>query len=128
MSGHGTTPPSEPTGTLFQERPTGALQRREEVMEEVVTPIEVRVGLTGDLVKIEAGPEARQALRRDALRSLHEALEAVRNAEEAMPAMDDAAVRAGLGYMASGLRQATTACDALWFLAPEYDDGEAVEE
>lgn len=96
-------------------------------MEAVVTPIEVRVG-GNENIKIEAGPEAREALRRDALRSLHEALTAIKDAEEQMPAMDDATVRASLEYLSQGLRQATQACEALWYLAPEYDDGEAVEE
>ncbi len=94
---------------------------------EIVTPIEVRIG-TGEDIKIEAGQAAREALRRDALRSLHDGLMGVKDAEEQMPAMDDATVRASLEYLSTGLRQATRACDALWYLAPEYDDGEPVDE
>lgn len=96
-------------------------------MEAVVTPIEVRIGL-GENVKIEAGQEARIALRRDALTSLQIALTAIKDAEEDMPAMDGATVRASLEYLGQGLDQAKRACDALWYLAPEYDDGEPVED
>lgn len=96
-------------------------------MEAVVTPVEVRVG-GNENIKIEAGPEARRALRGDALRSLHDALTAIKAAEEEMPAMDDATVRASLEYLSSGLRQATMASDALWYLAPENDDGEIEAE
>lgn len=95
-------------------------------MDVVVTPIEVRVG-GNENIKIEAGPEARDALRRDALLSLSDGIAAIKDAEEAMPAMDDATVRAHLESLSIGLRTATQACDALWYLAPEYDDGEPVE-
>lgn len=96
-------------------------------MEAVSTPIEVRVG-GNENIKIEAGPESRVALRRDALRALTDALEAIRYAESNMPAMDDATVRATLEELAIGLNQGIRACDALWYLAPEFDDGEAVAE
>lgn len=96
-------------------------------MEAVVTPIEVRIG-QGEDIKIEAGREARGALRRDALRFLHEALTAIKDAEEDMPAMDDPTVRSHLEALSQGLRQAVRSCDALWYLAPEYDDGQPVED
>jgi hypothetical protein len=97
-------------------------------METVVTPIEVWVGISAEKIKLEVGPEVRVALRREALRQLGMALEAVRDAEEGMPAMDDPTVRAQLEYLGPSLTSALTACDALWFLAPEYDDGEAPTE
>jgi hypothetical protein len=117
MDGNGT----KPGDSLFAGQNEGGK------MEAVITPIEVMVGGT-EKIKIEAGLESRIALRRDALRSLHDALGAIKTAEEIMPAMDDATVRAPLEDMATGLAQATRACDALWYLAPEYDDGEPVED
>ena len=93
--------------------------------DAIVAPIEVRIG-QGEEIKIEAGPAAREALRRDALRELIDASEAIQASNEAMPAMDDPTVRAELESLAIALRQATRACDALWYLAPEYDDGEPV--
>lgn len=96
-------------------------------METVVTPLEIRIG-GNEKIKVEVGLEARVAIRRDALRSLSEALEAIKDAEEQMPGMDDPAVRASIEYLSSGLAQATRATDALWYLAPEYDDGEPLDE
>lgn len=92
----------------------------------VVTPLEVYVGVNAE-VKFEVGAEARSALRRDAIRSLHEALTVIKDAEEQMPAFDDPTVRASLEYLTQGIKQADRAAGALWYLAPEYDDGEPVE-
>ncbi len=94
--------------------------------DAVVTPMEIWIGIDGG-TKLEVGNEVREPLRRTQIKALHEALVEVKACEEAMPAFDDPTVRAMIESLEVALRCASNAASALWFLAPDYDDGEPVE-
>lgn len=91
-------------------------------MEAVVTPLEIRIG-SSETIELEVGAEAQTAIRRDALRELHGALTDIKAIEEDMPALTDPTVRASLEALVAALTWAQRASSALWYLAPEYDDG-----
>lgn len=78
----------------------------------------------GEDVTILAGEASQTALRRDALQYLSTALAAIRAAEDGMPTMADAGARESLEELSLALRDASTACDALWYLAAS-DEAEA---
>lgn len=87
---------------------------------EALTPLEIKIGDE----KLEVGEDVRKLLRQSQIRALHEGLVAVREAEEAMPAFDDPTVRALIEDLERALNAARKAAAALWYLAPEFDDGE----